>query len=371
MKLIKKIVKNIFYFFNEIKFRGKINVDKNKSNNLEQIIDENIKVDKIIPIRLPKNDNSYKWDGAINYNQNMYCIANSVNEVLKLNLENDKIKYLNINIPNSEKFKWTGGCKYNNKIYGFPRASNKLLCIDPQNDNISIIDIKLNYKKEHHYAGVCTKDGIIYQPPRGNNTILVINLNDYSTREIKIAPKFLKYRYLSGIQHTNGLIYFFPERNEKVLVLNPKNEKIYMIGKRMKCMVFDAAIGNDDNIYGFSGYERGILKINTKKQDAEMICKNIGIPGCFGSKLSINGKIYGIPGNGKNIWEFDVRRQEAKKIFEIDEDSNAKCAGGIMSKDGSIYAVPALGNTIYKIKFNSNKKLTEEQLNSIYFSDNY
>ena len=42
-----------------------------------------------------------------------------------------------------------------------------------------------------------------------------------------------------------------------------------------------------------------------------------------------------------------------------------------MSKDGSIYTVPALGNTIYKIKFNSNKKLTEEQLNSIYFSDNY
>ena len=115
MKLIKKIVKNTFYFLNEIKFRGKISVDKNKLNDLEQIIDENIKVDKIIPIRLPKNDNSYKWDGAINYNQNMYCIANSVNEVLKLNLENDKIKYLNINIPNSEKFKWTGGCKYNHR----------------------------------------------------------------------------------------------------------------------------------------------------------------------------------------------------------------------------------------------------------------
>ena len=371
MKLIKKIIKNILYFLNEIKFRRIIDVSKNESNNLDEIIDENVKLDKIITIDLPKVDNSYKWVGAVNYNQNMYCITNSINEVLKINLENDKINYLNANIPNDKNFKWTGGCKYKNRIYGFPRTSNELLCIDPNTDKVSTIDIKLNYKEEHHYAGVCTQDGIIYQPPRGNNTILVINLNDFSTREIKIAPKFLKYRYLTGIQHTNGLIYFFPERNEKVLVLNPKNERIYMIGKKLNCMVFDAAIGSDNNIYGFSGYENGILKIDTKKQDAEMICKEIGIPGCYGSKLAVNGKIYGIPGNGKYFWEFDVKKQEAKKIFEVEEDVKAKSAGGIVSKDGSIYTVPAFGNRIYKIKFDNNNKLTDEQLDSVYFRDNY
>ena len=371
MKLIKKAIKKILYFFNEIKFRGKIYIKNDNLNNINTVIDENIKIDVIIPIELTEYYNKYKWVGAVNYNNNMYCITNSIDKILKINLGNNEINYLKIDAKNDTSFKWTGGCIYKNKIYGFPRSSNKLLCIDPNNDSASTIDINLNYKGEHHYGGVCTQEGIIYQPPRDNNTILVINLNDFSTHEIKIAPKFLKYRYLSGIQHTNGLIYFFPERNEKVLVLNPKNEKTYLIGNKINCMVFDAAIGDDDNIYGFSGYEKGILKIDTKKQKADMICKDIGIPGCYGSKLAINGKIYGIPGNGKYFWEFDVKKQKAEKIFEVEEDIKAKCAGGIVAKDGNIYTVPALGNKLYKIKFDNNNKLTEKQLNSIYFSDNY
>lgn len=371
MKLIKKVIKKILYFLNEIKFRRKIYIENNNLNIISAVIDKNIKIDKILPIELNKYNNEYKWVGAVNYCNNMYCITNSIDEVLKINLENNEMKYLKINVKNDKSFKWTGGCIYKNKIYGFPRTSNKLLCIDPSNDEVSTININLNYKEEHHYGGVCTQEGVIYQPPRGNNTILVINLNNFSTHEIKLAPKFLKYRYLSGIEHKNGLIYFFPERNEKVLVLNPKNEKTYLIGNKIDCMVFDAAIGEDDNIYGFSGYEKGVLKIDTKNQNAEMICKEIGIPGCYGSKLAINGKIYGLPGNGKFFWEFDINKQKAEKIFEVEEDIKAKCAGGIIAKDGSIYTVPALGNKLYKIKFDNDNELTNEQLNSIYFSDNY
>lgn len=371
MKLIKNTIKNILYFINEFRFIKKINIKNNNISNLNNIIDENANVDRVIPIQLDENCNEYKWVGAVNYENNMYCITNGTNKVLKVNLENNEISYLETDAQNDGKFKWTGGCIYKDKIYGFPRAANKLLCIDPIDDKVTTIDIKLNYKTEHHYGGVCTEDGIIYQPPRGNNTILVINLNNFSTREIKLAPKFLKYRYLTGIQHTNGLIYFFPERKGKVLVLNPKNERIYLIGKKIDCMVFDGAIGKDDNIYGFSGYENGILKIDTKNQMAEMICKDIGVPGCYGSKLGINGKIYGIPGNGKYFWEFDVKKQSAKRIFKVEEDIKAKCAGGIIAKDGTIYTVPALGNKVYKIKFDNNKELTNEQLKSIYFTDSY
>lgn len=371
INLIKKYIKRILYFINEQRLFKNPNIESQNKNNLKEILSYNSNIKHITAIDL-NLDNSYKWVGAVNYNNNMYCIANTIDKVLKINLENNNIKYLKFDSENlQKKFYWTGGCIYKDKIYGFPRCSNKLLCIDPKTDTISTINLNIKYDEEHHYGGVCTKDGIIYQPPRSNNTILVINLNNLSTHEIKIAPKFLKYRYLSGVQHTNGLIYFFPERNEKVLVLNPKNEKCYFIGEKINCMVFDSAIGEDDNIYGFSGYENGILKIDVKKQNAKMICTNIGIPGCYGSKLGINGKIYGIPGNGKYFWEFNVKTQKAKKIFEVEDDIKAKCAGGIVTKEGNIYTVPALGNKIYKIEFDNNKGLSETELNSAYFTDNY
>ena len=364
MNRIKKYILNIIYSMNEMLHRKIIISKENifaKINYKEQEI-KNVK-----SISIEKNIQDFKWVGAVNYNNIMYCINNRTDDVLKLDLENDKISYIKTNLGISKDFRWTGGCYHNGKIYGFPRTSNELLCIDPTTDKVSIIPLNLCYKTEHHYGGVYTNEGYIYQPPRNTNHILVINLNDFSTHKINIAPQFLKYAYLSGIQHLNGLIYFFPEKNERILVLNPKNEKFYFIGKRLKCLVFDAAIGKDENIYGFSGYEDGILKIEPKKNKAEMICTEIGIPGCYGSKLGINGEIYGIPGNGDYIWEFNVEKQKAKKIFKVTESGKAKCAGGVISKQGNIYTVPAYGNTIYKLEFSDTEELTDELLNSIYF----
>lgn len=368
MTKIKSFIRTILYCINDMIHNRTIS--SNCNNNDKRIcIDKNIKGIKCIPLK--RKIKNFKWVGAINYNNKMYSIINKTNLILKVDLDTDEITYIKTDLNISEKFRWTGGCYHNGKIYGFPRESNSLLCIDPKNDEVTTIPLKLNYEKEHHYGGVYTHEGYIYQPPRDNNHILVINLNNFSTHKINIGPAFLKYRYISGIQYSNGLIYFFPEKNEKVLVLNPKNEEFCFIGKRMNCMVFDAAIGKDNNIYGFSGYDKGILKIEPSKNTATMICKEIGIPGCYGSKLGINGRIYGIPGNGNYFWEFDVEKQKATPIFKVVEKEKAKCAGGVISKQGNIYTVPAYGNTIYKLEFSDKEELTEELLNSIYFSDNY
>lgn len=372
MEKIKKLIKILLYSINENKYKKiKINKLDYENDSFEKIIQPNAIVSETRTINLDKNINVYKYDGAINYKNNMYCISNGVENVLKINLQDEKIEYLEFKSKDTGNFKWTGGCEYKGKIYGFPRKSNELLCIDSNGDRISTIDLKLNYKNEHHYGGVSTTDGIIYQPPRNQNHILVINLNNFTTSEIKIAPKFIKYRYVSGVKHTNGLIYFLPERNEKVLVLNPKDCKFKFIGDRINSMVYDATIGEDGNIYGFSNCEKGVLKIDVNNQNAHMICQEIGVSGCCGSKLAINGKIYGIPGNGNYFWEFDVKKQKAKKIFEVENNKDVKCAGGIVAKDGSIYTVPAYGNKIYKIKFDNDKELSDQELNSIYFSDNY
>lgn len=371
MKRIKKYIKIVLYALNEFKIKkGKIETKDVSKNILRNVLDKDVKIKKITTIDLNAEQN-YKWVGAVKYKNNMYCIPNTINKILKLNLDNDKISYLEFDNDNeNNEFEWTGGCVYKDKIYGFLRASNKLLCIDPNIDKVSLIDLNLNYKGEHHYGGVCTENGIIYQAPRNCNHILAIDLDNFSTHKIKIAAKFIRYRYLSGINHPNGLIYFLPERNEKVLVLNPENERIYFIGNRINSMVYSATIGEDNNIYGFSNCENGILKIDTQKQEAKMICKNIGVTGCYGTKLGINGKIYGIPGNGTYIYEFEISSQKSKRIYKV-EDLKAKCAGGVISKNGTIYTVPALGNKIYKIEFDTNKELSSEELNLIYFTDNY
>ena len=364
MRKIKKIIKRILYFINETRFKV-IKVETKKSNDAPQFYYNKFEIKKF-DLNLKPN---YKWVGAVNYNNTMYCINNKSTDVLKVDLDNDSISYIKTNLEPTDEFMWSGGCIYNDKIYGFLRTSNDLLCIDPQTDEVCTIDLGLKYKKEHHYGGVLVNN-CIYQPPRNENHILVIDLNDYSTHKINISPKFIKYKYLSGILHNNGLIYFFPETNERVLVLDPKTEKIFFMGDVMNCMVFSAVIGKDNNIYGFSGYSKGILKINPNENKASMICQNIGIPGCYGSKLGIDGKVYGIIGNGQYIWQFDIDKQEANQIFDTFDSTLAKCAGGIVSNNGDIYMTPAFGNVLYKIEFN-NKEIIPENLYKQFFDDNY
>ena len=372
-RIIKKVLNKInpiLVSFNEI---GKKNLKKVKilPKKLHSIQRE-CKIKNIEEIYVKNVKNEYKWVGAVQYNNNMYCIPSSINAFLKMDLKDNKTSLIEFNPIKMDKFNWTGGCVYNNKIYAFPRKANTLLELNPETDEIKEIPLGINYEQEHHYAGVCTKQGIVYQPPRNNNTIFIINLNDFSTREIKIGGNLCRYKYLTGIQvPSSGLIYFFPERGERVLVLNPETERFFFIGKKLNCMVFDVAIGIDGNLYGFSGYEKGILKINPETQETEMICPEVNEGGCYGSKLGVNGKIYGVPGLGKYIWEFDVEKQQAKKVYEIEKNSDINCAGGIVAKDGTIYTVPAKGNTIYKITFDNKKEIEKNELDSIYFTDNY
>ncbi len=367
VRKFKNLIKNILYSINEIRFH-KINVNNiQNQKDCISIVKTNVKGVKNIPVNLNTNG---KWVGSVIYENYMYCIPNRVNKFLKIDLKNDKISYINFDYENTNEFLWTGGCVYKDIVYGFTRYSNKLVRLNTKNDKVDFIDLNISYNREHHYGGVCTPKGIVYQPPRCNNTILVIDLNNYSSKEIAISPKWLKYDYATGIVGSNGLIYFMPSNKGKIMVVDPTSEKVYFIGKRLKISVFGPCLGTDNNIYGFSSYAKGILKLDTKKNKVKMIHKELGCPGAYGNKLGINGKIYNIPGNGKYIYEFDYINDKVKKIINLGEGF-AKCAGGSVSYDGSIYAVPAFGDKIYKIEFKTNKTITEKVLKSIYYSDNY
>jgi len=340
---------------------------------LKQLFDNNSKstVKKIEKTQCCIN-NDFKWVGGVHYKDYLYGITNGCNSVLKFNIKTTKIDYIgDLGIA---PFKWSGGCVYNDKIYGFMRSSNNLLCIDPNSNKVEQIELGLSYSGEHHYGGILAENGCIYQPPRDTDHILVTNLNNKQTHKIMLCIKKLKmkFRYCGCVLHNNGLIYFFPEKNHKVIVLNPLTEKLSFIGNRINGMVYDGAIASDGNIYGFSAYEKGILKIDVKKNHTEMICTDMGVPGCYGSKLGINGKIYGVPGDGNILWEFDVSTQQVTQIAKLDEFCEAKCAGGIVTEDGSIFCIPAVGNYIYNITFKDVKTLINNKLmNSQYFTDTY
>lgn len=370
IKKFKKILIKILKEINGLKYYKNKKYINNKINNIKPTIDKKISIKNISTIDI-KEKNIEKYVGGVLYNNFMYCIPNKEKSFLKIDLKTYKQEYIDFKYKsNTNDFLWTGGCIYNDKIYGFSRTANNIICLNLKNKKISYIDLKTNYMNEHHYGGVCTKDGILYQPPRNNNTILVVDLNKNTSREIIISPKIIKYDYVTGLITEDNNIYFIPNSKGKVMVLNIKNEKITFIGKNINCSVFGPCFGPDGNIYGFSSYDTGILKIDIKNNTTEMIHKEIGCPGCFGNKLGINGNIYGIPGNGKYIWEYNVIEDKIKIIKEI-SDEYAKCAGGVVASDGTIYTTPACGNKIYKFEFNKKVNLKSEQLNSIYYSDNY
>ena len=342
-------------------------------NEIKQLLANNSKstVKNIEKIKCSL-DCKYKWVGGVYYKECFYGIACGCTSVLRMNIKTFKIEY--IGELGTSSFKWSGGCVYKDKIYGFMRSANKLLCIDPNLNTIEQIELGLSYSGEHHYGGILAKNGCIYQPPRNTNHILVTNLNNNETHKIMLCSEKLsiEFRYCGGVLHNNGFIYIFPEKNGKVIMLDPLTEKFSFIGSRINSMVFDAAIAPDGNIYGFSAYEKGILKIDVKTQHTKMICTDMGVPGCFGTKLGINGKLYGVPGDGNVLWQFDVATQQVAEIAKIDELGEAKCAGGIVTEDGSIFCVPAFGEYIYRITFKDVKNfISDELMHSKYFTDTY
>lgn len=274
-----------------------------------------------------------KWVGGQDYKENCIFIPNDENRFLI----GDKL--LGISLNSDERFKWTGGCVFENTLYCFPRSSPYFLFY--KDGEIGLFPVLKSSKGEHHYGGVCTEDGVVYQPPRNSNYILKTNLKTKEVIKIFITPFFLKIglRYCGSIIHPNGLIYFLPENN-KVIVLDPKTDKWSFIGKCIIGMAFDAKVGIDGNIYGFSAYGKGILKINVETNVVEKIHDGVYF-GAFGTKYGLNGILYSVPGQGENVWSFDVSRGSLQIAFSIKNNSKVKFAGGCTCKNGSIAFAPA------------------------------
>lgn len=294
---------------------------------------------------IPKTEEAHKWVGAQGYNDKVYFIPNDATQILEYDLQNDTVK--KAAQLEAGLFKWTGGCIWRNQAYFFPRTSNDLISYNLIGGNVQRYASKYGYTKEHHYGGVCTKEGVVYQPPRNSDHILVWDLKTHDSWRIQLAPSWMKmsFRYCGSIIHPNGYAYFFPEHNGRVIKLNLKTEQWCLIGPVVSTMVFDAAIGTDGNIYGFSAYCAGLLKITVGSDAVEMIHTEIR-PGAYGTKPGINGKLYSVPGDGNKVWEYDVEKDLLRSIYSCDIELKAKFAGGAVTRAGQLVYTPAKGDKI-------------------------
>lgn len=198
----------------------------------------------------------HKWVGAQFHDGRITAIPNDATSVLCYDQKGSYISHIREGL-----FKWTGGCIWGGAVYCFPRTANSFLRIS--GNRAEEVPLTLKYEKEHHYSGVCTKDGVVYQPPRNTNHILKTVLNTGISKKINIVDDIfhVSFRYCGSIIHPNGYIYFFPERNNRVIKLDPKMDEWCFIGDRVSTMCFDAKVGLDGNIYGYSAYCEGVMKI--------------------------------------------------------------------------------------------------------------
>lgn len=299
---------------------------------------------RVDTIKLDKTKEKHKWVGAQINNGTVFAIPND--ETLVLCYGTNGCNY----IEGIKKglFKWTGGCVWNNSIYCFPRTSNSFLKISEE--GVKEIPLSTEYNGEHHYSGVCTRAGIVYQPPRNTNHILKTDLRTGLSNRIDIVDKKYKvnFRYCGSIIHPNGFIYFFPESG-RVIKFNPVTDKWCFIGKNLSTMCFDAKVGMDGNIYGYSAYCKGIMKIDVSSDVVEMIHQEI-TPGAYGTKYGLDGCLYSVPGDGSCIWKYDVILDTIYMMYNLEDDSKAKYAGGLTLPNGEIVFVPATSSTIMVLK---------------------
>ncbi|NBI62549.1 hypothetical protein D3Z38_05620 [Clostridiales bacterium] len=317
---------------------------------------------------LPPTLSTHKWVGAQSVGGCIYGIPNDMGTILK----HDEGGTAYLGDLGNGLFKWTGGCIWNGFLYGFPRTSNHLLKMSLDTGDIELINLERPYSKEHHYGGICSQNGVVYQPPRDSNHILAWDLKTEKAKRIYLTPESStkRFRYCGSIRHPNGNAYFLPEMGERVIRLDTGTGKWEFIGDPIDAMVFDAKIAVDGSIYGFSAYCDGILKLDVEKGHAKMIHREIR-PGAYGTKLGVNGHLYSIPGDGRQVWDYDPWEDSLKSIYQFSDDWTAKYAGGASLANGDICAVPAKETQLFKLKTNAEHMEIPEDIYRDYFLDCY
>ena len=333
--------------------------------------------------RLVSNVSSAKYVGCV-YCKNQHgeevvvSINNSAAQTMLYYPETQKTEFIG-DLPDL-KFSYSCGAYYdkNGYVYGFPRNSNKLLKIDINEKTVEETDIGLDNfvidDKEiifgHHYGGVLVGDRIVLPPRVGANYILCIDLNNYTCKKI-FDPIWETNRSNGAVLHPNGKIYFTPFRKSSVVEFDPLTESVRTVGDPVPVNLFGGTVYSDGCIYSFS-QQTGLYRIDAGNSKTELVtdkAENTPIGGCYGTITHFNGKIYGIPGNSNDLYEYDPAAEKVRIYCTFDDGkfNEAKWAGGQLLTNGNIYLVPAFGRFAAEIAFDGEPVISDEMCELIFY----
>lgn len=317
-------------------------------------------------ISVPVKQNSFQYVGGQILNGSLLAVVNSAQKMMRYRISDGRFDFFgDFGI---DDFKWTGGCCFAGKIYMFPRSSRNLLVYDPETESFETVYCGTDYEGEHHYGGVCTEDGIIYQPPRNTDHILKWDIKTGTCERITVNDG-IPCRYCGCVIHPNGSVYMIPEKDLKVLKINLAGGTVCEIGEPVSGLAFDPAVAADGNIYGFRT-RTGILKIDTESDRVSILHENAQTR-AYGSKASVNGKIYSLPGYSRDVWEFDPFDGSLNKCYELTVDRAVHYAGGAVDTNGSIYALPVHAEAILKMCFDGFAGEIPDDIYRTFFCDCY
>ena len=314
-----------------------------------------------------------KYVGGVFSNDKIFGLPNHSTDCLEINTHFDC--YSKFSHLSDGNFKWSGGYNADDgNIYCLPRTSDSICIINPNTQQAYEQPIHtFNNGVETFYGGLVLKDNMYILSRRSNDKICVVNINDFSVRYINLPSKV---SLVSAIYHPNGNMYMFPHGTGKVLKMNIQSEEISEIGDSIDSDTFGCVIAYDGNIYGYNGvWCTGITKVDVENDTTSILHSN-EVSKMYGTKLGINGKIYGVCGDSNEIYSYDIETDKLSVLMDVsdtegDETYNeAKCAGGCVAENGAIYMIPAKGRFILKISpIDCLQTFPRNILESVYFSN--
>lgn len=317
---------------------------------------------------------TFKWVGAQTNGTDVFFVPNDSPSIVVWDSERHAALAYPTGLDAANGvFRWTGGCMFGDELIAFPRSSCELLRYDTVGRTVQRVSLNVDYSREHHYGGVLTDNGLIVLPPRDEDHILLINPINSAVERIQLAPKWMhaRLRYCGSVRHPNGLVYLLPEQNDHVVVLDPESRRTWRIGQPISTMAFGAAIAPNGHMYGFPSDGIGILHIDPFNEKAELIHRDIGRPGCYGTKPGIDGWLYGVPGDGDRLLRYHPESDRIEISLlpsEIIPNARAKWAGGVVLQAGEIVCPPSGEKCVLSLIPDSPRSIPE-QLYEAFYSD--
>lgn len=283
-------------------------------------------IEKISLINSTKTE---RWTRGIEYNGFLYFLPFNEDCILCINLQNDKIEYIDINWPDESKKirgKYISFHLYKNKIYSLPYGEKSpfdhVIVFDPITKNMDFIKINLDINdcKKWHTSQIL--NNTIYAVPRGERW-----KNNYFPYGIEFNCDTFDYKL-------NDFSLFWKEidqqefSNKKYTTLAKSNEKLYAL-PYSENPNFDVMLKFDKEWTA----EKTGLTADSRKY--------------FASVTAANGKIYSPPAGHKEDWcemliiDPIIDRWYKKDLY-IGKESK-KYFTGVENSQGKIYFMPRGG----------------------------